>query len=274
MTPIDFAAYQAIDAVNISTLVEIVTSPKAYRYRRTHPRQDAAGYRLGRATHTAVLEPMRFLRDYALSTLPDFRTKVAQTWRDAQEAAGKTVLTEAQFQAAERMRLAVHRHRVARRYLADGEPEVTIQWEDSGIRCKGRIDWLSPLAIVDLKTTRHPRPEAFGRDAARLLYHARLSWYRDGLFASTGKSLPAVLIALQIDEPHDVCCYRLTDEQLDAGRRCYEGMLDTLRACLAADSWPGVSEDEEIDLPMPTWSLSQPEDDALELTFDGQPMSF
>lgn len=283
-THLSFEAYQAIDAVNISALIEIATSPKQYCYRLSHPRQDAASYRLGRGAHTGILEPLRFLRDYALSPYADFREKEAQEWRAAQEAARKTVLTEAQFQAVERMRLAVHRHPVARRYLADGEPEVTIQWIDGdadlraanlrAVACKGRIDWLAPGAIVDLKTTRHPRPDAFGRDAARLHYHTRMSWYRDGARAALGLLLPVVLIAVQVDEPHDVAVYRMTDEQLDAGRRCYEGLLETLRACRAADHWPGVCEDDAIDLPMPAWSLRQPEDDELELTFDGQPMSF
>jgi hypothetical protein len=269
-----YADYAAAEGVNISTLLALTISPKHYGYELLRQRPDTAAMKVGRAVHTAVLEPMRFLRDYALSAFPDWRTKAAREWRDGQEATGKTVLTEAQYRLAERMHEAARAHPIAARYIATGAPEESIFWTDprTGLRCKGRIDLLNS-SIVDLKTTRHASPRLFARDAARLYYHARLAWYQDGVRIVTGKELPVHIIAIENVEPHDVMVYRVGDEALELGRRLCESLTDTLQMCRASGRWPGVAEEEELSLVLPAWVSAGEDEDTETITIGGVPIS-
>src|SRR5579859_2945844 len=66
-----FVDYQKIEAEHWSALKHMAKSPKQYRHARDHQSEDTIGRLKGRGTHTAVLEPQRFLLDYAL-----FRGKV------------------------------------------------------------------------------------------------------------------------------------------------------------------------------------------------------
>src|ERR687887_272002 len=61
-----FAEYRAIDAVNWSSLREMLGSPAPYRYRLDHPREDSTTLALGRAVHAAVFEPDRLPLEFAV----------------------------------------------------------------------------------------------------------------------------------------------------------------------------------------------------------------
>lgn len=265
--------YDALPGVNISTLLEMQHSPKHYQHRKLNPRADKPAYKLGRLVHTAVLEPFRLPRDYVISRFPDFRTKAAKEWRATQEDAGLTVVTEAQYRAAERMHAAVWAHPIAPGYLRGGRAEHAIRWKDeaTGVLCKGRLDYLTGGSISDLKTTRHTTLRAFARDIAGLSYHVRLAWYQDGVAMATGARLPVYIVAVQIDEPHDVWVLRMSDADLDAGRRVYRKLLDQLVKCKAAGEWPGAHETEVVDLVLPAWAggAALDESEAEAITLDG-----
>lgn len=265
-----FSDYLALPALNISTLLGMLVSPKECEYRRTHPRPDTPAFRLGRLVHCAILEPMRLMKDFVVNPYADFRSKAAQTWKTDQEAAGKTVITDAQFRAAEDMQRAVWNHPLAKRHVMEGEPEATFTWTDSrtGLPAKGRIDLLNG-AIVDLKSAPQVGREAFGRDAARYHYPARLAYYRDGIAAVTGQELPVVLVAIQKQAPFDVGVYYLKEEQIESGRKLYERLMDEYRMCADSGVWPGVCESEELPLELPAWSTEVFADD---ITLDGEPL--
>lgn len=125
------AEYAALDAVNISTLIHILESPKAYRHALTSPRTDTPALAQGRALHCAVLEPEQWSRRYlitpyadqrsdaakawpdlvrqaiiqpatfkalvAVSPYADFRSKAAQEWRDATLAGGATIMRPEEY---------------------------------------------------------------------------------------------------------------------------------------------------------------------------------
>jgi exodeoxyribonuclease VIII len=263
-----FEQYQLIDAVNVSTLLELLQSPKHYRYRKRHPPRETKAMKVGKAAHTAVLEPMQFLREYVLEPdeFADAKGNVKsvdkarnmssyKAWCAAQT---KTILTRQQYEAAERMQDAVRSHPVACTLLDHGEREATITWDDAetGLPCKGRIDWLNG-AVQDLKTTRHASPFAFAKDSAQRHYHTRLAWYVDGVHAARGgKGLPpaAWIIAVQNEEPHDVVVYRVPEGALEAGRHHYRRLMSMLAECIADDRWPGVSEDQSLVLELPDWA--------------------
>lgn len=75
-----FAEYQAVNAVNISTLFHILESPKAYAHALASPRSDSPALAQGRALHCLVLEPAEFERRYVVSPYADLRSDAAKAW--------------------------------------------------------------------------------------------------------------------------------------------------------------------------------------------------
>ncbi len=287
---VTFRDYQKMEEVNVSALLELLLSPKQFKHRLSHTRLETDAMRIGSAGHTAILEPMQFLREYVLQPgeFPDSKgvmkpaTKRLQSCKDwwaEQKLAGVTVLTEDQYKLAESMQRAVRKHELANGLLKDGAPEVTMRWEDAetGIPCKGRLDWLTDTAIVDVKTTRHPSRYAFARQAAKLNYHTRLAWYQDGHALATGRGpefrFPVFIVAVQNEAPFDVVVYRVPDEALAAGRAKYRGLLDTLAECIANDSWPGVAPDEIVSLDLPSYALNTNSGEGEPLTIGGVPIA-
>jgi hypothetical protein len=261
----DFKAYASIAAVNWSTLREIKRSPKHYRYRLEHAREDSTTLMMGRAAHTAVLEPEKFADEYAVFT---GARRAGKAWEEFQAAnASKTILKADEYENMIAIRDAVRAHPVASRYLSGGVSEHTVTWSETingiVIACKARLDYLGS-AIVDLKTSRDAGAGAFGRTAARFGYHCQVVWYRRGVRAATKRELPMVLVAVETDAPHDVAAYKVTDDQMWAADEEINALLIKVADCRRFDRWPGAHE-EEAELELPHWALGDTDEDA-ELT--------
>jgi hypothetical protein len=259
-TRVPYAKYRAIDAVNISSLKEMDHSPKRYQYRLDHPKESKA-LTFGNAGHVAVLEPSRFMRDYAVwgerTKSGKLRPRNGKTYDAFVEAsAGKTILTEDEFNAAVELRDAVRGEPKALRYLKRGEPEVSMLWVDPGTQllCKGREDWITVVdgcdVLVGLKTARDIRPIPFGNAAANLGYHLQWAYYFDGYVRITGRKPRLVEIVVENAPPYDVAVYRIQDDVIEVGRSDYQQHMLRLVDCRASGEWPGaVEEERDVTLP-------------------------
>jgi len=259
-----FADYQQIKAVNWSTLREMRRSPLHYRHRLAHAIPDAPRLALGRAIHTAVLEPELFASGYAVYT---GGRRAGKDW-DAFEAANadKTVLKIDEYANVIAVRDAVLAHPVAMQHLSGGAAEQTLRWTDPdfGIECKARPDYIG-ASIVDLKSTKDAGVREFGRTAARFGYHCQLQFYRRGARAVLGRALDMVLVAVEAEAPHDVAVYRISGDEMYAADEEINRLLDRVAQCRRDNRWPGAHEAEQ-DLAMPEWALASGDEDAEELT--------
>jgi hypothetical protein len=252
-----FEEYLAIDAINVSTLKEMRRSPQHYAHRLATPREDTARLALGRATHTAVLEPDRFLLDYAL--FPGER-RAGKVWEEFQAAnAGKTILKRDEYETCLAMRDAVRAHPVASALLRDGRAEESVTWEDeaTGLQCKARIDWHG-YAMLDLKTTADVDAGRFAMTAARLGYHLQLAFYSRGLRAN-GIDLPVKIVAVEATAPHDVAVFGVEEETLVAGSDACDDLLRSVSQCRTLKFWPGRYSTEQV-FRLPTWAVTTGED--------------
>ena len=263
---LSYAEYAALDGVNWSSLRELRRSPARYAWRLTHPPIETDAMRLGRATHTAVLEPERFLGEYVLWTKGRRAGKEWDAFEADAAARDVTILKADQYEMCLAMAAAVRGNPVAAPYLAEGEAERAIVWTDekTGLVCKGRLDWLPPPAVIDLKTTRSIDARLFAADMARFGYACQMGHYCAGLKALTGRDWPAVLIAVEKDPPFEVAVFRLADEALYAGAAEVAELLATLKTCRAAGSFPPRYEAEQV-LDLPRWAY--PSDDENLATF-------
>lgn len=250
-----------------TSLRRFIQSPRAYAWAKEHDRLDRDELRVGRAGHTAILEPHLFASNYvvwppdarvtATGRQPPRQGKEWDAFRFEHEAQGKTILTRAQHEAAIQISKAAREHKLASTILAEvGRAELSITWEHArtGIPMKARLDWLCS-SLVDVKTASQIEPRIFSGASARYGYHTQASLYRAALAAVGIVDVPAKLIVIQSVEPFDVAVYSIPDELIVIGEQAYESALDRLAECRKSGVWPGIAADEEIELRLPTWAL-------------------
>lgn len=254
-------------------LRKLIRSPLEYKWWKEHDQPDRDELRVGRAAHTAILEPHLFAEGYAVwppgsrvtatGRTPPRSGKEWDAFKFEHEAAGKTILTREQHQNAIEIARAARAHKVAGRILAEaGRAELSISWvhERTGIAMKARLDWLCS-SLNDIKTARDIEPRLFSGSSARFGYHTQSSIYKGALMA-LGMDAPAKLIVIQSGAPFDVAVFAVSDQALMVGEQAYEAALDTLAVCRARGEWPGIASDGELDLHLPNWAVPDYDDDA------------
>lgn len=270
MTAASFAEYLQAPGVHWSVLKNLEQSPLEYKHALDHPATETDAMRLGRAVHTAVLEPDQFLREYELYPGENRR---GNAWKDFVAAhTSKTVLLEKDYQQCLAIRDAVRSHPIAGPLLEGAETEFAVGWNDggTGIPCKARIDCYKPNTMVDLKTTGTFEPRLFAATAARLKYVHQLAFYRNGLVASVRRVDAVKIICVQSSAPHDVIVYGLPEQMLDWARGEVGDLMRLLQKCQRRDEWPGAGvEEHELDLPL--WAF--PDEEPLTLTKGGEPLA-
>jgi hypothetical protein len=265
--------YENIAAHNWSSIKHIGVSPLLYRWRLAHPEPKKPAFTFGGAVHTAVLEPEHFDSRYAVfkdeEEVDDGeggkRTKKKQRRGKGWEAwqkdnPGREALKPNEMDRVRAIAGAVLGHRVAAGLLRGGRREEAVTWTDAetGLPCKGRLDYIRPELFCDLKTTRDPSPVKFGQSCHNYGYVGQVAFYHDGAVAA--RLIPGAhrpyLIAAQTSGPYDVAVYQLTEADLQLGRRIYRSLLRTIVQCTDSGIWPGVAPDLSA-LVLPPWAEGQ-----------------
>jgi hypothetical protein len=252
--------YEVIRALNWSSLKHMAVSPRLYRHRLANPEGRKRSFVLGGAGHCEVLEPELFDARYAEWTGKQRRGKAWEAWRE--ENPGKISLSPGELRRVRAVGAAVREDGLARELLRGGRREEIVTWEFTVggvvVPCKGRMDYLRPDFLIDLKLTRDPVPSRFERDAYNYGYLAQAAWYHDGAVAARlidGRERPFIIAAKNCDD-FDVVSYQLTEEALSVGRSIYQRLLRRLVECEAADFWPGCAPGLQP-LRAPEWAVAQ-----------------
>ena len=237
-----FADYLAIEGEHFTTLKVALRSGAHYKAAKATPRKDSPALALGRACHTAILEPDRIALD--LAVLPDGidrRTKAGKEEHAAfvEASKGRTILDADGYETVIAIRDAVWGHSEARALLMNASVEQVAQWldEETCLVCKLRADGISGAALLDVKTIASlARLKWAIRDYRYLMQSA---FYSDGLRACGVEIATAYIIAVEKVPPFDVAVLRVGENEIAQGRADYRAALDTVRACTDAGEWPG-----------------------------------
>lgn len=201
-------------------------------------------YDVGTAAHALLLEGRDAV--FIVGAL-DWRTADAKAMREEARAEGKIPLLSAQWQEVQRMCEAVREQLDALDVdpvpLTDGKPEQTLVWEEQGILCRARLDWLRDdrAAIDDLKTTSaSANPEAWTR---RTLWDMgadiQAAFYLRGLAALGEKVRDFRWIVVETYPPYALSVVSLTPQAFELADAKVEYALNLWKRCLEADDWPG-----------------------------------
>jgi hypothetical protein len=222
--------------LRISTLCQMAKSPAHALYARDHDTPPTAAMRLGSLVHAIALGK----NVPVVYPGPARRGKEWEAFK-ARHPEGEVIYLESELADARAIAGSLVAHPEACSLLM-GRREETFTWTNSGRLCRGTPDAFNVRenALADLKICVDASPRRFSFAALALAYHAKLTWYADGLEkAGVGRFDRLFLVAAENKPPYAVATYQLTPHAMDFGRRLYRSWLEAFLVCEKSNHWPG-----------------------------------
>lgn len=232
-----------------ASMIHILCTQSPAHARAAHPRlnselrrEEKDAFDIGAAAHALLLEG-----DAGVEVVDaeNWRTAAARAARDEARAVGRVPLLANTLANVETM-VATARKQLADRILepvpfADGEPEQTLIWDEGGVMCRARLDWLRHdlAAIDDYKTTsKSADPESWNRTMFGIGGDIQAAFYLRGLHALTGVTATFRWIVQETYAPHALSVVTPGSDVLTIADKKIEYALELWRQCLATDHWP------------------------------------
>lgn len=272
------ATYRSWRAVSASMLKQLVATnggpvPPAYLKAWMDGRREykSKAQAFGTHYHSFVLQPDVFYGRYIV---------VDRIRRDARTEAYKALLakvdgdeerilfTDEIHQMSDAVNALRAESRQRKLICHAGACEVAVVWDDdeTGLRCKARIDKLLPPGhdiALDLKTTADIDDRPFFADIADYGYDVQAAFYTGGIAAAPGewggRDCKYVIAAQEKDYPYLSRLFDLTDPRIspcavEVGRVKVRSAMRWLVKCLVSGHWPGYGA-EVTPVSMVPWSI-------------------
>lgn len=228
--------------------------PAKFREQMDNPPKPKPQYTFGHAAHELLLGKGAEIIEV---DAPDWRSKVAKEVRD-QACNGIAPMLTHELEKARAMVDAVLTHPTAGPLFEQGQAELSLYATDpaTGVRLRGRIDWLTPDFIVDFKTSDTAEPCRFARKGAGYLYHAQHAWYED-LVKAVGLSDSPRFVDVVVEKtpPYVVTVVEFDAEAVTEGRRLNRTAIDIYAQCVETNEWPDYGPGIHS-ISVPAWALS------------------
>ena len=257
------AAYHSGPGISCTGLKKIAVSPAHFK---SGEFKQTSAMTMGSATHSAILEPESFAKQYV--TLPAGKDRRSAEYKALCASHGAdNVLVSADSCQIGAMQSAVRANPVANKWLYQepGRNELSVYAKDpeTGVLVRCRFDRLLDRGFSpDMKTTTDASPRGFSNAIAKYSYAFQAAFYLDTYFWATGDRLSGFgFICVEKAAPYNVMCYRLDDESIEIGRYQYRQALIKYASCLESGVWSGYDgADEETLIGLPSWQISQYEE--------------
>lgn len=251
---IDAAAYHAdpCEAPSLSaSIAHLLLSSSPLHAWTAHPRLNPGHahvaedrFDVGTAAHALLLQGEQIMH---VVDAADWRSKAAKEVRDLARANGLIPLLTDQADRVKELCGAVHRQlselAIEPPLLTAGQPEQTLVWEERGVTCRARADWLHSdhSAIDDLKTTgRTANPLTWSRQSLWSIgADIQAAFYLRGLQALTGRKAEFRWCVAETAPPYAVSVISLAPDALTLADAKIDRALETFAWCLNEDRWPG-----------------------------------
>jgi hypothetical protein len=218
------------------------------RLNPAHQEKDANGAMdFGTAAHALLLQGLDVC--HIVDGFTDWKKQVARDERDQARAEGLVPLLRKDWDSmcafCESVRAQLREFDIRPRPLTDGLPEQTLIWQEDGIWCRARADWLhnSERHIDDLKTTgTSANPYVWARN--RLFADGKdvqAAHYLAGLRAVTGRRGDWRFIVAETDPPYAVSVISLAPDALELAERKRARALELWKRCLETGEWPAYA---------------------------------
>ena len=258
--------YHAAPGASASRLKQLKRSAAHMKYAMDNPQEPTPAMIIGSATHSAILEPVLFVKEWGRLPEGDGRStaiKQAKAEMITQFGVGH-ILKPDVYDNILAMRDSVLGNTLPADLLDGADTEVSLYWTENGVACKARIDALPREdsqwgnCVVDIKTTANAHPDEFQRSVFNFSFHLQAQHY---LTAAERERF--IFIVVERDAPHCVAVYELDDDALKLGYEDREFLLGQWALCEAEeaaggpDAWPGFPCEEIQELSLPGWAYTR-----------------
>lgn len=259
--------YRQADGLSGTELKNLYRSAGHYWQEKNNPKESTSSQIFGTAAHMAILEPDKFQSNYIVFDDTDIlelcvtqkgeksknprNTDCYKYWLSefSELNIGKTLLSTDDYNRIIAIQTAVKNNKSAQKYLTDGIAEKPLFWEYNDLKCKGKPDYVS-CAVVDVKICQDSRMAAFSRDIWKYLYHLQAAHYVNGEEIISGKRLPFVFIAIEVEPPHGIGVYVLDENDIELGISEIDRLTTILKQCKSTGIWNVYSDEiRRISLP-------------------------
>ena len=255
--------YFAIKALSASGAKLLRRSAAHYLASTTSNREPTGAMKLGTLTHTLLFEPSAFEEEYAIAPMFDKRTNIGKkaALEFGEDNAGKKILDESELLRAKAISEAARGNPVVQEYFEKGgEAETVFLWEQYGVPCKARMDFISGNTILDLKTCKDASPEGFAKQIGSFQYHMQAAFYIDGFRLVTGNDAKFVFIAVESEAPYAVGIYEIDAASLASGGRAMRSAAETYKEAQKPQQDHPCYTTGIRTLAIPSWALNEPFD--------------
>ena len=265
----DFA-YRKEEGVNQSSLKKILISPAHYQAALKDRLIPTPAMQMGTAAHCLILDGQAAF-DGAYVKKPDgikLNTKEGKEWKAS--VGRKTVLAaggkddpwgSVHGMAESLSRLEWYQGT----YASDSHAppteaeyikrnEVSIYWDELGVRCKARLDsvLVEEGIVLDLKTTDSVDPETFMKKVVNLGYDFQAAYYARAAQMAYGKPFRFIFAAVERKAPYTVDLFEVTPDMMAEGMYKVDKALKVYADCVASGEWPN-REPRIHSLDYPSW---------------------
>lgn len=252
--------YLRLDALSASTCHNILEySPAHALYWKTHDNERTETSETGVAIHDALLEGIDRITPI---DFPDWRKKEARELRDfTRQQGGIPMLAHRvpQVEAAVKAAKACISASPLAGLFDTGQPEVTIQWDEGGLPCKCRPDWLADPAgtMLHVKTTKgSANPEGWSRtQLVPMGYDVAWAFYRRAMQAA---EQPCYFLVIEQEAPHGCSIVTLDAAMAAIASAKVERAIAIWRRCKETGRYPGYPTGIYVAEPKP-WMLAEEE---------------
>lgn len=120
-----------------------------------------------------------------------------------------------------------------------GEIEKPLFWEENGVKMKGKLDKVSPVGLIDLKSAEDATEDGFSRAIYRWGLHVQAAHYDRGATENgieTGGEF--IFIVCEKEEPYYNAVYRLSRETMMEGELERQRLIQIWNECVKNNYWP------------------------------------
>lgn len=220
-------------------------SPHHYLYYRRYPRPQSDPLKLGRAIHTALLEPHLYEKRYMEAPLINKRTKdgkkLSGEIMEIAHEEGKEILSKTDYHLPLEMRenIKANQPHIAE-LIHSGLSERSCFGFIDGAPAKCQLDYYrpGPHQILEFKSTLSANPVSFEREIRKFRYHWQAAWYIDLVKGITGEEPGFTFVALEKTPPYGGALYTLKFDLLAIARREIHEALEVWKRCKEKNHWP------------------------------------
>ena len=250
----DYHADKIADAPSLSaSIAKVICNASPLHAWNEHPRLNpnykpkvSDKFDVGSAAHALLLEGKSAVE---VIEAPDWRSKGAQEARDLARSEDRLPLLQKNWDEVQAMVEAARRQidtlDVDPKPFTDGKPEQTLVWEEDGVICRARLDWLRDdhATVDDLKSTRaSANPENWTRTLYSIGADIQAAFYLLGLWKCCDVRPDEAefrFIVIEQSPPYALSVVTLGWAAMELANRKIEYAIQTWKRCLVEDRWPG-----------------------------------